>query len=153
MNVPEPTREHRWLQTLVGDWTWETEPVVGHEYPTHRGSETGRAIGGFWLELAGDGGHGPTRVTLGFDPDRGRFVGTWVGGMAPVLWLYDGQLEVDGKTLVLSSNGPSMEGEGLTNYRDIVEVVSPHERTLRAEYADKNGTWVHFMTTRYRRVR
>ena len=152
MSMPEPRDQHRWLQTLVGEWTWESEPVPGHDHPLASGTETARAIGGFWIELASEGGYGTNRMTLGYNPDTARFIGTWVGGTMPHLWVYDGAVEADGRTLVLAATGPAMDRDGVADYRDVVELVGPDERTLKASYVDKNGAWVHFMTTRYRRV-
>src|SRR5687768_17755328 len=36
-------------------------------------------------------------ITVGFDPAKGNFVGTWVGSMMTNLWVYKGWLEEDGK--------------------------------------------------------
>jgi hypothetical protein len=152
MYAPQPEEQHRWLHQFVGEWTWATETIPGHAHPTMTGMETARLIGEFWVELSGDGGHGPTRVTLGFDPVTARFVGTWVGGSMPHLWVYSGERSSDGQTLVLHTTGPAMDRSGTTAYRDEFTFVGPNERTLKAFYQTSSGAWEHFMTTRYRRV-
>ena len=86
MMNPEPQKEHRWLEGLVGEWTYESKPyaVAGQEPTKFTGSESVRSLGGLWVvgegqsEMPG-GGPAQTVITLGFDPDRKRFVGTWVG--------------------------------------------------------------------------
>jgi hypothetical protein len=155
----EPLREHEWLHTLVGEWTYEyTIPAHGaHAAHTVVGSETVRSLGGIWIvgegrgEASG-GGVDTSMITLGFDPEKARFVGTWVGSMMPYLWLYEGELDPQGRVLTLNSTGPSMAGDGTTTqYQDIIELVSPDHRTLTARVLETVGTWKEFMTMTYRR--
>jgi hypothetical protein len=104
MNV-EPQKEHRWLQKLVGEWTYESEGVMepGKPPETCGGTETVRSLGGPWIVAEGQGqmpGGGPAMMimTLGYDPER-RFWGTWMGSMMTHLWVYDGALEADGPSM------------------------------------------------------
>ena len=149
---PEPTPEHRWLSRLLGDWTWASEPVAGHEdHPPMTGTETVRGIGEIWVQGAGQGAYGVTLITLGFDTRTGRFVGTWIGTMMTHQWVYDG--ERSGDLLSLYATGPSFSGDGtLSLYRDEIELLSDDERLLRAFVQGADGSWSHFMTTRYRRA-
>ncbi len=150
MNPPLPNPEHRWLSQLLGAWTWSAEPIAGHDHGPQSGTECFRAIGDIWVQGDGDGSYGVTQMTLGFHPATGRFVGTWVGSMMTHLWVYDGALE--GNRLTLNSVGPAMTGEGNANYRDVVELIGPDERTLQGYVEGPAGTWTHFMSARYRRV-
>ena len=60
----ERTKEHEWLAKLVGDWTFETEAVMGPGQPPVKGTGTERvrSLGGLWIvgegsgEMPGDGG-------------------------------------------------------------------------------------------------
>lgn len=153
MTEPTPTPEHLWLQRLRGDWVWRSEALPGHDYPPSQGKERGQGIGDVWTELAGEGDYGVTRMTLGFNPDTGRFQGTWVGSMANHLWVYDGALDESGEALVLEATGPSFTGEGMARFRDVVAFEGPDVRTLRAYTQGGDGAWTHFMTSRYTRVR
>ena len=90
----EPTREHRWLQKFVGDWTYETEAPAEPGQPPHKmtGSERIRALGEIWVQGEGtsqmpDGSPATTQITLGYDATKKRFVGTWVGTMMAHLWI------------------------------------------------------------------
>lgn len=151
MQPPSPTPDHRWLARLLGDWTWETEPIPGHAHPTMTGRETFRAIGDLWVQGQGDGGMGIVQMTLGFDTRTGRYVGTWLGTMMTHLWVYDGERK--GDRLALYAMGPSFAGDGtMVRYCDEIELVSDDERVLRASFENADGTWTHFMTTRYRRA-
>jgi hypothetical protein len=46
----EPRAEHRWLEKLVGEWTYEGECIMGPDQPTMKmtGVETVRSLGGLW---------------------------------------------------------------------------------------------------------
>jgi hypothetical protein len=155
----EPQQEHHWLQKLVGVWTSEAEAVTEPGQPPQKlkGSETVRSIGGLWTMAEGrgempGGGEAVMFMTLGYDTSRKRYVGTWIGSMMAYLWVYDGELSADGKTLTLSAEGPSMAGDGkLGKYRDVIELKSDDERTLSSYMLGDDGKWQHFMTATYRR--
>jgi hypothetical protein len=160
MNQQTSTEAHRWLQQLVGDWSYESDVLIGHATPreTFTGTESVRPLGEFWIVAEGESGMpgGPSSnsmMTLGYDPDKGRFTGTFVHSEGSYLWLYDGELDRDGKALTLSSEGPSMAGEGITTrYRDVIELTDNDHRTFISEAIGEDGRWHGFMTARYQRV-
>ena len=47
-----------------------------------------------------------------YDPQKQRFVGTWIGSMMTYLWVYEGTLDATEKVLTLNAEGPSMGTEG-----------------------------------------
>jgi hypothetical protein len=95
-----------------------------------------------------------TILTLGFDPARGRFTGTWIGSMMTHQWLYDGELDAAADRLTLTSDGPSMTEPGKTaRYRDVIEFQGNDQRTLTGSMQQPDGTWQAFMTVIYRRAR
>ena len=155
----EPQKEHQWLQQLVGEWTFESEASMGPDQPPMKseGSERVRPLGGLWTLGEGqgkmpDGSLATTLMTLGYDPQKERFVGTWVGSMMTNLWVYDGELDADGRKLSLYSEGPSMSGDGtMGKYRDAIEIVSEDHRIMTAEFQGEDGNWNKFMTAHYRR--
>ncbi len=152
----EPSKEHRWLQKLVGEWTCEMgEPDKPGE--TWTATERVRSIGGLWVVAEGEGemgGHSAvtTIMTLGYDPQKQRFVGTWLGSMMTFLWVYDGELDAEERVLTLNAEGPSMEREGkLARYQDIIEFKSDDHRVLTSRMLGDDGQWHHFLTAHYRR--
>jgi hypothetical protein len=153
MEKPEPQKEHRWLQRLVGEWTFEAEGPEKME-----GIERVRSIGELWTIAegegpAGDGTHASI-FTFGYDPQKQRFVGTFISSMMTHLWLYDGALDAAGRVLTLDSEGPSMTGDGkLARYRDSIEWLSDHHRVLQSEMQQDDGSWKLFMKMHYRRTR
>src|SRR3982751_1377996 len=87
----EEQREQRWLRRLVGDWSYGAETAPGQPSGTHGGTEHARLFGGAWAVCEGeyhtpDGESGATMMTLGYDPARARFVGSFIGSMMPHLW-------------------------------------------------------------------
>jgi hypothetical protein len=155
----EPQTEHKWLDQLVGEWTYESEAIMGPGQPPLKGagSESVRSIGGVWVQCEGDmvmpeGGPGTTIMTLGYDPARKRFVGTFIGSMMTFMWVYDGQLDAAGKALTLDAEGPSFTDLNKTaKYKDTIEILSPDHRTLSSQFQAEDGTWHRFMTAHYRR--
>lgn len=157
----EPQTLHAWLQKLIGEWDMEAECVMAPGDPPVRsgGRESVRAFGGSWVLCEGEsempgGGSGTMLMTLGFDPRRQRFVGTWIGSMMAHLWVYDGALDAAGRVLTLASEGPSMTEPGqLSRYRDAIEMKSDDYRVLTSHARSADGTWQQFMTADYRRRR
>jgi hypothetical protein len=157
---PVAQAEHQWLKKLVGAWTYETDLGPAHQGAIATGTERGRSIGDFWVQLEGTGqmpgSSDPTTaiMTLGFDRAKGRFTGTWIGSMMTEQWLYDGELDAAHDRLTLASEGPSMSEDGKTAlYRDVIEFQGDDQRTLTASMQQPDGTWQPFMTVTYRRTR
>jgi uncharacterized protein YndB with AHSA1/START domain len=157
MNV-EPQAEHEWLQRLVGEWTYEGEAVMPEgARAKFEGAETVRSLGGIWIVAEGGGemptgGPAATMMTLGYDPQKGRFVGTFVASMMTFLWVYDGALDASGRVLTLDAEGPRMTPEGgMAKYQDIITVESDDRRTLTSRMLGDDGQWHEIMTARYRR--
>jgi hypothetical protein len=94
-----------------------------------------------------------TIMTLGFDPEKERFVGTFVGSMMTYMWSYEGRLAPDGKSLVLDTEGPSFPDTAkIVKYQDSVEIVAEDHRILRSRYLGDDGAWHEFVKADYRRV-
>jgi hypothetical protein len=86
-NAEVPQKEHKWLERLVGEWTYEGEaPAEPGQAPSKfSGTERVRSLGGLWVLAEGEGempgvGRATTLMTLGYDPDQERYTGP---GSAP----------------------------------------------------------------------
>jgi len=158
MEKAKPQKQHEWLQKFVGEWTYEAKDLISSGKPaeTQRGAEKVRSVGDLWVVFEGraempGAGASSSVMTLGFDPAKNRFVGTWFGDMMTHLWVYDGSLDSAQKVLTLESEGPSFSGDGtMGKYRDIIEVVDNDHRVLWGEVFG-DGKWTRFMKTDYRR--
>jgi hypothetical protein len=154
----EPGKEHQWLRKLLGEWTFEAEAQgkPGEPIAKFKGAETVRAVGDIWVVADGQGempggGTGKTMMTLGYDPERKHYVGTWLGSMMTHLWVYEGELDEAERVLTLNTEGPAMSGAGTAKYRDVIEFRSDDQRLLTAHLLSDDGTWQRFMTTTYQR--
>jgi hypothetical protein len=153
----QPQKEHQWLQKLVGEWTYEIEAMMGPDQPPVKstGTEIVRSLGGLWILAEGQGempcsGPTTTLMTLGYNPQKQRYVGTWVGSMMTYLWIYDGELDAGETVLTLNNEGPSMSGEDkLAKYKDVIEFKNDNHRVLTSYMLKDDGQWQHFMTSNY----
>lgn len=160
MMNPEPHAMHRWLQQLLGEWTSESHCDTGPGEPPQQsaGTEHVRALGDLWVlcegtgTMPGGGGEARMLMTLGYDPEKNVFRGSWVGSMMTHMFVYEGTLDADKKVLTLETEGPSFKGDGKTaRYRDVITLVSANERTLTSFGHQPDGSWSQFMTATYRR--
>ncbi|MBC8114992.1 MAG: DUF1579 domain-containing protein, partial [Candidatus Saccharimonas sp.] len=155
----KPQAEHQWLQKLVGEWTVEGECSMGPDQPPSKmtGREVVRSLGGLWTVGEGemsDGGTCDSIMTLGYDPQSKRFVGTFIASMMTHLWPYNGSLDAAGKVLTLDSEGPSPAADGtMAKYQDIIEFVSDDHRLLSSQFLGDDGQWHPFMQAHYRRTK
>ena len=137
--MSNPGPEHAWLQQLVGEWTYE---MVGEPF---KGADVVRSIGPVWIqsESTGVGMDGtPTTalLTLGFDPRKQRYVGTWTGSMMDFLWVYEGTRS--GDVLTLDTVGPNFDVEGtMANYREVITLKTPDEREFESFIQKADGSW------------
>lgn len=159
--IPQPTPgpEHAWLHRLVGDWESVSSDDGGaHGDVVMGGSEQFRSIGGIWVvsrgEMRANGvSCGTSQITLGYDPDKGKFVGTWLGSMMTHLWVYEGTLDAAEQVLTLECEGPSFtDPTKRAPYRDVIEIHDDDHWTLSGRTRGEDGAWMTFMTTRYRRT-
>lgn len=158
----EPQAEHRWLQQLVGEWTTEARMTMAPAAEACTGSESVRSLGGLWILAEGrgempGGGSATMLMTIGYDPAKKRFVGSWIGSMMTHLWLYDGELDASGTTLTLHAEGPDMSPGAapgkLARYKDVITMQSADHRTLSSHCLGADGNWQQFMSADYRRVK
>jgi hypothetical protein len=158
MHFPEPQTDHLWLHQLVGEWSTESECIMGPDQPNMHvtGSEVVRSFGKLWIigEGTGDpqGGACDSIMTLGYDPRIKRFVGSFIASVMTHLWTYNGSLDASGRILTLDTEGPSYSGDGtMAKYQDIIEMITQDHRTLTSRMQSTDGSWHQFMKAHYRR--
>ena len=159
MMNPEPQKEHRWLQRLVGEWVYESNASIGPDAPPEKcdGTESVRSLGELWVlceghaEMTG-GIRATTLMTLGYDPQKKRFIGTFIGSMMTHMWVYEGELDETEQVLTLNTVGPDFSNPGkMGNYKDVIDFKSDDDRVLSSHFQGEDGTWHGFMTANYRR--
>lgn len=152
-----PAAGHAWLDQLAGEWETEGEVVLDPGQPPikSKGSESFRRLGDYWAvsDVKGTFMDMPFSAvfTLGYDPGKKRFVGTWVDSSSSYLWHYEGTLDASGKTLTLESEGPCVRTPGKdAKFRDVMEIKSNNERTFTSR-ALIDGKWETMVTIHSRR--
>jgi Protein of unknown function (DUF1579) len=147
--LPQPQKEHRWLQQLAGEWEAEVSMYMEPGQPPQKSkaTESVRTVGGFWTvaEEKGQFMGAPFNafMTLGYDTDKEKFVATWVDSMASNLWKYEGTLDAAGKVLTLESEGrcPQLGGK-LIHVREVLEVKSKNHKVFTSSMLGDDGKWI-----------
>jgi Protein of unknown function (DUF1579) len=151
----KPLPEHKILAVEEGVWDAEiTTTVPGQDAIKSKGLETNRLIGGKWLisdfkgEFFGSPfeGHGVN----GYDPKKGKYVGTWVDSMSQHIDVLEGTYDEKTKTLTLNSdsvnpaNGKPMKLRLETQFKD-------DETRTFSEYVQMDGekSFTKFMEVKY----
>lgn len=153
MEMAKPQAQHDFLQKMVGTWEVNAADIANGEVWT----ETCRSLNGIWFVAEGNGNmpggeRATTVLTLGYDPAKGRYVGTWFGTMMHHLWVYDGELSEDGKTLSLYTTGPDFAQQGkLCDYREQITFTDRDHRTFTSSAKQPDGSWKQFMQANYTR--
>lgn len=144
MERPQPLPEHLWLQALVGEYTFEDE--------YQKGVEKVYGLGDVWLVIEGrdetEANH--YQFLLGYDPEKGKFVGTFACSFMMMLWSYEGQMQDN--VLVLLSEGPRFDGQpGTCQYRDSIW-LEDGVKHLKSEALGEDGVWTPFMNSQAKRI-
>jgi hypothetical protein len=158
-DTPVPVKEHGWLQQFVGEWVTSVEVMMepGQPPTQGKGEESARMLGGFWLigegkgEMEGVQGAMTSLLTLGYDAEKRKYVGTWVDSMNSYLWKYEGSVDASGKVLTLETVGPCPLKPGLVRFREVTEFRSKDHRVFTSSMQDDDGRWVTLVRADYRR--
>lgn len=155
--MPEPAKEHAWLKQLEGEWVSDIQAFMPGQPPQKlQGSESARMIGGFWLLAENKGNFQGVPytgiLTLGYDPEKKQYVGTWVDSMQSTLWRYEGTVDEAGKTLTLSTEGPCPMAPGkLFKFKEVIEIKDKDHHVFTSSMMGEDGKWVTSMIANYRR--
>jgi hypothetical protein len=155
-----PAAEHKLLEQFAGEWTGECQiEMPGQEPITCTAAETTRMMGGLWLVATGkgempDGQTGESMITLGYDPKKKSYVGTFVCSVQDYMWEYTGKFDASGKKLILSTEGPSMLDPTKTaKYEEVLETVDANHKTFTSSIQLPDGKWQELVKMTYTRVK
>ena len=117
-----------------------------------KGIEVCRAIGGLWVIGEGKSDMGSHLLTLGYDPEKKKYIGTWIDSMLNYMWKYEGTVDAAGKVLTLETEGPSMMKPGqMAKYKDVTEFKSKDQRAFTSSMLGDDGKWVTIVKVDSRR--
>jgi hypothetical protein len=115
--LPQPGPEHEMLKKDVGTWDATVEFFMAPGAPpaVSKGVETNRLLGGLWFvsefksEMMGQPFEGVG--TMGYDPGKKKYVGTWVDSMSVSYSTVEGTYDAATKTLIAWMVGPDLAGQ------------------------------------------
>jgi hypothetical protein len=152
--------EHGVLKQFVGRWQMTSKGSMGEGQPEMEATATMTAtmLGDLWVvcSLEGDvaGTTYQARQTIGYDAERGKYVGTWVDSMTPHLWVYEGTVDETSRILTLEAEGPNMMAAGqTTRFRDVYEFRGDDQILATSSMLGEDGNWITFMTGTASRVK
>lgn len=153
-----PRKEHAWLAQLEGTWDVTGQCVMDPKAAPKEivGTECSKAIGGYWSVCKFEGQmDGQMQfcglMTLGFDVESEKFIGTWIDSTSSHMWRYEGTLDTPGKVLTLVGEGPCPETGEVVKVREIIELRGPGQRVFRSQ-REKDGSWQEGLTLNYTKV-
>jgi hypothetical protein len=151
--MPKPVKEHAWLAQLAGEWesTMKCIGMPGQPPAEGKSSEKARMLGGFWIVSEGDGemmgGKFSSLLTLGYDPEKKKFIGTWVDSMTSTMWTYTGTLDEATNTLTLETEGPNPMAPGKTaKFKEVIVIKDKDHKTFTSNIQGEDGKWTEMMT-------
>jgi len=155
LKAPTPLKEHEWLRQLEGVWETDAEAILEPGKPPVKckGTETVRSLGGFWMvgemknEMMGVTMTGV--MTIGYDPQKKKYVGTWVCSMCDLMFKYEGTVE--GKVLTLETERPNPLTGKIVKMRDSNELKDKDHKVMTSTILGEDGKWTPFMTLHARR--
>ena len=114
----EPTAEHKVVAADVG--TWDCEMKIWMAGPDAdpmvvKGTEVNEMFGPYWLiskfkaDMGGQNFEG--RASLGYDPSKKKFVGTWFDTMNPFMSHMEGTYDKETKTMTMMTTGVGPDGK------------------------------------------
>ena len=153
--LPKPQAEHEWLQQFVGEWESETESHMDpdREPEISKAIERLRPLGAFWVvneidaEMFGKPFHGIQ--TIGYDPRKRKFTGTWVDSLSNVIWTYEGSLNRERTKLTLYTEGPCpTTPDKLSKLKDVLELKDKTHKLYSSYILGTDGDWTLCMEAR-----
>jgi len=150
--MPKPSKEHDFLKQFVGEWESSGECTMSPGQTVQcKGADKVRMLGGFWMVSDGTGeivGMKMENVlTLGYDPEKKKYIGQWVDSMLPHAWRYEGEVDESGRKIILHTSGPSPKSPGKTcKFRETFEFKSADERIFTSSYQEDGGQWTQMVT-------
>lgn len=152
----KPGKEHEFLKDMEGTWDAEMKfQIPGAAEQTSKGTETVVLVGGFWAvfdikfaDMMGGPWHG--HGTIGYDPVKKKYVGSFVHSMAPFMSIGEGTADAGGKTMTMSWDGVGPSGES-EKMREVFEMKDKDNAVMTMYGAGPDGKEMKHFTMTYKR--
>ena len=147
--MPQPSPEHGYFKKMVG--TWDCTMKMGPQ--ESKATARYRMIGGFWLvgNFNGDiqGMKFEGHETMGWDPKKKKYVGTWMDSMSPYGMNMESELDSSKKTMTATGDAMNMEGK-MAKFKMVSEWKNDDEMTMTM-YEEKGGKMEQQFSIDYKR--
>jgi hypothetical protein len=155
--MPLPLKEHELLEKFVGEWESEGEAFMAPGQPPTKlkGVESSRMIGGFWFvaQIKSTLPDFPYEqiLTIGYDPAKGKYIGTLIDSMTSHVWQFEGTFDATGNILTWQTEGPVPSPKTPSKFREVTELKSPNHKVFTSSILGPDGSWNTLMTINIRR--
>lgn len=111
--MPEPSPEHALIQKSIGVWDVKCKFFMGPDAPPGEmdATDTVTAVGPFWNVGLFEGDFMGMPFTgqsqLGYSPQEGCYVSTWIDAMSTFLFVMKGNMDEASNTLNLTGEAPN----------------------------------------------
>lgn len=156
--MPTPGPEHTALLERVGTWDVACTYFMDPTQPPMQNAakETIEAVGGFWtvsrFETDFMGTPFVGRCTLGYDPLKEKYVGTWIDSMSCTLFVMEGRYDDEGKVLTMHHEGPIPGTDHVTTWRSTTESLDGGKLKFEMFFHTPDGNEVKSMSYIYTRA-
>lgn len=153
--MPTATEQHMWLKKFVGEWEMTAVTHMEGMKDTSTGTEKVTPIGDFWVVAQADAAFMDMTyksvLTLGYNPESGKYIGTWIDSFTNFMWKYEGTVNEAGTTLSLNTEGAMEPGGEVTKFREVTEFKNDDHRVFTSSMLGPDGEWTKIVTVNYRR--
>jgi hypothetical protein len=161
MQMPQPTKEHEALiKDMEGTWDFTMKFKMAPDAPEQeaKGVETVTSVGGFWMTFdirvpnmmmnLPWHGHG----MLGYDPEKKKYVGTFINSFSAFMNMGEGTMDAAGKTLTMTWEGKSEHHGGKTEkMREVFEKIDKDNAKMTMYGPGPDGKEMTHFTATYKR--
>jgi hypothetical protein len=147
--MPRPSPEHELLKKMAGTWdaTMKMGPMES------KCVETSKMLGDFWLVGNFEGEFSGMKFTghsmMGYDPNKKKYINTWVDSFSPHFMKMEGDFDKDSKTMTFVGEGIGMDGKPTKN-KTVTKCQSDDQMHFTM-YEEKDGKWTESFTIQYKR--
>ncbi len=143
----KPSPEHAILKKDVGTWDIDITMGSGAAKAQSKGTETVRMLGSFWsisdMKYDYMGQPVQSHGTIGYDPDKKRFVGSWHESSSPNLTTMTGKWDAKTNKLTMIMKGKDPAGKN-TRFKSITTYIDENTKTFEF-FMLKEGSKTEFM--------
>ncbi len=155
--VPKPTKQHEMLKKDVGKWTAEMKMYMAADAPpmVMPCTEVNAMLeNDLWLLSEFESGPFKGRGQFGYDPNKKKFVGTWIDNMNAEMGVMEGDYNEATDELVMYSTMYNPQTQANEKTKSVTKYDGDDAKHFTMYRQDaKAGDWVKSFEISYKRVK